>query len=91
MKTERISITQAAHQLPELLNRVIRQGASFELEQDNRVVARLLPVGLPAPVYVKDLNRLFAELPSLGEDAATFVEDLDTIHRALPPEQDSWV
>ena len=87
---ERISVTQATSQFPELLNRVIHRGASFEVEQDNRVIARLLPADAPAKIQVSDLNRLFAELPDLGEDAAAFAADVEAIRNELPPEPEPW-
>jgi antitoxin (DNA-binding transcriptional repressor) of toxin-antitoxin stability system len=47
---ERISVTKASRQLSDLLNRVFYQGASFELERGNRIVARLSPQSLePTP------------------------------------------
>jgi antitoxin (DNA-binding transcriptional repressor) of toxin-antitoxin stability system len=87
---ERINVTQAARQFSDLLNRVFYQGASFDLERGNKVIARLCPVSAPRVVAVRDLNRLFAELPRLNEDAESFAQDLDAIRQAAPPEQDSW-
>jgi len=88
---ERISVTQAARQFSDLLNRVFYQGASFELERNNKVIARLLPANAPVKVQAKDLNRLFSELPDLQEDAATFADDVEAVRNELPKEQESWV
>lgn len=88
---ERISITQATSQFPDLLNRVIQRGASFEVEQDNKVIARLLPADMPAKIQVSDLNRLFAELPDLGEDAAAFAADVEAVRNEPPPQPEPWV
>jgi antitoxin (DNA-binding transcriptional repressor) of toxin-antitoxin stability system len=88
---ERISVTQAAHQFSDLLNRVFYQGASFELERNNKVIARLLPANAPVKVQTKDLNRLFAELPDLQEDAAAFADDVEAVRNELPREQEPWV
>lgn len=87
---ERINATQAARQFSDLLNRVYYQGVSFELERNNKVIARLVPVTAPATVMVRDLNRLFAELPELDEDAAAFAADVAAIRREIPPEGDPW-
>jgi antitoxin (DNA-binding transcriptional repressor) of toxin-antitoxin stability system len=87
---ERVNATQAARQFSDLLNRVYYQGASFELERNNKVIARLVPVTASATIMVQDLNRLFAELPSLDEDAQTFAEDVEAIRREIPPEGDPW-
>lgn len=88
---ERINVTKASRQLSDLLNRVFYQGASFELERGNRVVARLSP---PEPsvrgVPIRELNRLFDELPPLGDDAEAFAADLEAIRKAPPAERDPW-
>ena len=88
---ERINVTKASRQLSDLLNRVFYQGASFELERGNRVVARLSP---PEPsgggVPIRELNRLFDELPPLGDDAEAFAADLEATRKAPPAERDPW-
>ena len=85
---ERISVTQAARQLSDLLNRVAYQGQSFELERGNKVVAQLTPVAKPAGgVPIEKLNQLFAELPALDDD---FANDVNSTNEALPLESDPW-
>jgi len=88
---ERIDVTQAARQFSDILNRVYYQGISFELERNNRIVARLVPATAPAIVMVSELNRLFAELPGLDEDAEAFAVDVQSIRREIPPEVEPWV
>ncbi len=85
---ERISVTEAGRQFDELINRVSRDGITFELEKDNRVVARLSPAG--RFVKVADLNRIFASFPSLGDDAESFGKDVERIRREVPQESDPW-
>lgn len=87
---KKISVTSAARNLSELLNRVAYQGASFELERGGKSIARLVPVGPAQKVKLSDLNSLFAPLPRLEEDADVFVRDIDEIRRGLPLEKDSW-
>jgi antitoxin (DNA-binding transcriptional repressor) of toxin-antitoxin stability system len=87
---ERITVTQAAREFSDLLNRVCYQGASFELARGNRIVARLVPAGPAKRVTVADLNRVFAELPRLGDDAEDFGREVDALRRSLPPEGDPW-
>ncbi len=87
---ERINVTQASRQFSDLLNRVFYQGASFELERGNRVIAKLCPASAPREVAIRDLNRLFAELPKLNEDAEPFAQDLDAIRKAVLPGRDLW-
>ena len=87
---ERLSVTQAARQFSDLLNRVFYQGSVVELERGNRVIARICPAVQSSPLQVKDLSRFFQELPSLGEDAERFSEDLAEIRRQVPPELTPW-
>ena len=87
---EKISVTSAARNLSELLNRVAYQGPSFELKRGGKSIAQLVPVGPAKKVKVSDLNNLFARLPGLEKDADAFVRDIDEIRRGLPPEKDSW-
>ncbi|MCA9220041.1 MAG: hypothetical protein KDA71_06915, partial [Planctomycetales bacterium] len=71
---ERMNVVEAGRQLDDLVSRITRDGVTIELEQDNTVVARLVPV--PRRLCVADLNRLFAELPRLGDDAESFAVDV---------------
>ncbi len=87
---ERINVTQAARNFSDLLNRVYYQGISVELERNNKVIARLVPVRPAARLRVEDLNAFFASLPKLGEDAEAFAEGVRSIRRALPPERSPW-
>ena len=87
---ERMSVTQAARQFSDLLNRVFYQGTVVELERGNKVIARLSPAVPESIVKVKDLNRLFDELPFLGEDAKTFAKELGDIRKQIPMELNKW-
>jgi antitoxin (DNA-binding transcriptional repressor) of toxin-antitoxin stability system len=88
---ERISVTTAARSLSEILNRVMYQGAVFELERGNKIIARLSPANPLSPIQVKELNQFFAQLPSLDDDAESFAKDIKTIRQEMAKEQDPWV
>jgi len=87
---EEISVTAAARNLSELLNRVAYQGSSFELVRGGKRIARLIPAGPAKRVKVSDLNRLFAGFPGLDNDAEAFARDIEEIRRNLPLEKDPW-
>lgn len=88
---ERISATEAARNLSDILNRVRYQGASFEIARGNEVVARIVPATPPRTVKVADLDKLFASLPKLGlEDAERFEEDLRSIRREATLPESKW-
>ncbi|NLY00123.1 MAG: hypothetical protein GXY83_28825 [Rhodopirellula sp.] len=84
----RVSVGEAGRQFEELLERVVRDGVTVELERNHQVVARLSPAGRRMPVA--DLNRFFADLPSLSADAQAFADDVARIRKQLPPESDPW-
>ncbi len=84
---ERININTAVKNFSDLINRIHCQGISVELERENKIVARIVPVSPESALKVKDLNRFFACLPSLGEDAETFAKDVRGIRKAIPVEK----
>ncbi len=87
---EEISVTSAARNFSELLNRVASQGVSFVLKRGGKSIARLVPAGPAKQVKVSDLNSLLARLPRLNDDAEAFLRDVDEIRRGLPPEKNPW-
>lgn len=87
---ERINVTQAARNFSDLLNRVYYQGVSVELERNNKVIARIVPVPRPDEGKPKTLSEILASLPRLGDDAEAFAEDVMSIRRELPPERSHW-
>ena len=87
---EEISVTAAARNLSELLNRVAYQGSSFELVRGGKRIARLIPAAAAKRVKVSDLNRLFAQFPRLDDDVEAFARDIEAIRRHLPLEKDPW-
>ena len=87
---ERIKATQAARNFSEILNRVAYQSASFEIERNNKVIARLVPSSPRRGIKIGELNELLRHLPSLGEDANSFARDIEAFRKSLPTESDPW-
>lgn len=88
---DQVNVTQASRQLPNLLNRVAHQGASFDLTRGGRRILRLVPVGPAKAVKVSDLGVLFARLPALGDDAEAFERDIADTASALVQNRDPWI
>jgi prevent-host-death family protein len=88
MKT--MTVTQAARNFSDLVNRVQYQNASVELTRSNKIVAVISPSSLKPSIKVKDLADFFSSLPSLGEDAEQFEKDIQTIDSLIPKTEDSW-
>ncbi|MCU7835201.1 MAG: hypothetical protein KZQ83_08075 [gamma proteobacterium symbiont of Taylorina sp.] len=87
---DRITVTQAARQFSDLLNKVHYQGISVELERSNRVIAMITPVHRPSNLKAKDLNAFFMNLPSLDDDIDSFSKDMEKIGQEYPLEIDEW-
>ena len=87
---ERISISDAERDLTALVDRVISDGVSVDLERNKKVVARLSPVRAESALKVRDLSDFLENLPRLGEDAATFSRDVKRIRREFPSEASPW-
>lgn len=76
----RISATNAARNFSDLINRVRYQGASFEIERGNEVIARIIPATPPLSVSITDLDQQWAMLPRLApDDVPSFEADLRDI------------
>ena len=88
MKT--MTVTQAARNFSDLVNRVQYQGISVELVKSKRVVAVISPATQKSTMKVKDLPNFFASLPSLGKDSEVFLKDIEDIDKNMPKVIDEW-
>ncbi|MEX2214522.1 MAG: hypothetical protein WD768_10360 [Phycisphaeraceae bacterium] len=86
----RMNVNEAARDFASLIERVVRDGESVELEKDERVVARITPEPGKESLRVKDLNAFLKSLPRLGDDAEAFASDVERIRDEQPPVRDSW-
>jgi len=90
-KMERVSATEAARKLSDLLNRVRYQGASFEIARGKEVVARIVPAAPPRAVKVAELDELLANLPRLPPtDSAQFEKDVEKVRRDASLPEPRW-
>lgn len=87
---ERITVTEMARNLSDVLSRVAYHGARFELARGRKVIARLLPAEATSAVRVGDLAEVFAKAPALGDEAAAFERDLAGVRRRTPPPRNRW-
>lgn len=86
-----LTATTLARNLSEYLNQVRYQGASFDIQRGNDVIARLGPATRAAGYPVAQLGELFAALPGLDEDEAdALLADIHGATDALLPERDPW-
>jgi len=79
---ERVTVTEAARNFAEYLNRVTYRRESFVLLRGNRPIAELRPV--PSGRRLGDLPSMMASLPRLSvEDADSFAQDVTSAKREL--------
>lgn len=86
----RMNIDEAARNLPQLIERLERDGQSIELSRGDRVVARISPATNTAILQGKDLKALLESLPDLGDDRETFARDIESARAMHLPERDPW-
>ena len=76
--SETISVTEAARNFSDVVNRVFYRGESMELVRGNKIVARLVPARLTAPTG-RDLARAWKSLSHLSqEEAEAFAADVES-------------
>jgi antitoxin (DNA-binding transcriptional repressor) of toxin-antitoxin stability system len=87
---EIISVTEAARNFSDVINRVYYQGQSYLLTRGGTVVAQLSAVG--APLTGAEWRKRWQDRPRLDpHDAAAWEEELQATRSAVaPPEVDAW-
>ncbi len=86
--TARITMTELAERLPEILERVRDRGERFLVEQDGAPAATLGP---PEPGPARTMQELAERLAGIPWPDEDFADDLEAIHEAMnrpvtPPE-----
>ena len=85
-----MKVSEAEKNFTALVSKVYREGVSIDLEQDNKVIARLTPAEPRSPLTVDKLNAFLRSLPSLGDDADAFAQDIRAIRGEFPAESNPW-
>jgi antitoxin (DNA-binding transcriptional repressor) of toxin-antitoxin stability system len=93
MINKAISVTEAARNFADCINRVHYQGASFVLHKNGSPVARIVP-DERKPITGKDLAAAIGIAlrdAHVGEDEATaWLHDLEEARRTLQPTVSKW-
>lgn len=87
-----LSVTEAARNFSDLINRAYYKGESTLLLRSGQPVATLNPVS-PKAITGKELAEIWDTLPHLSpEEADEFAKDLEEIRKVMnkPPEAPSW-
>ena len=83
----RISATEAARNLSDLLNRVRYRGERFTVVRGGEEVAEIVPAMPGGGVTLVELRRALAPL---GPPDEGFLDDLGRIRAEQPPAEPSW-
>lgn len=87
MDTEtKITATQLAKNLSDVLNRIRYRGERFVVERNGEPVASLGPVTSPRGITASELVALVGDLEMPGDG---FADDLEAIQAAQPPAETS--
>jgi prevent-host-death family protein len=82
----RVTATEAARNLSDLLNRVLYRGERFTVVRGGEDVAAIVPAAA-ARVTLGELRRALAGLPAPDNE---FLSDLERIRGEQPPAEPSW-
>ena len=83
----RVTATEAARNLSDLLNRVRYRGERFTVVRGGEEVAEIVPARRSAGVTLRELRDALASLPAPDDD---FAADLERIRTEQPPAEPSW-
>ncbi len=90
MNERTLTVTEAARNFADLINRVYYRHESALLLKNGTPVARIVPVQ-PVRRTAAEIAALWDNLPHLTpEEAESFARDIEQARRELPPLQDPW-
>ena len=87
----RISATEAARRLSDILSRVRYRGERFEIVRGREIVAVIGPASGGRSVPLRDLDHVFETLPRLSpEEVDGFLADVEAIRREAGLPAPKW-
>jgi prevent-host-death family protein len=89
MKTTPISVTEAARNFADCVNRVRYQNMSFVLLKNGTPVARLIPEKEKICLG-RDLVKVLREVDLPTDEAVAWNRDLKKARKSLKPQPDKW-
>jgi prevent-host-death family protein len=89
MKTTAISVTEAARNFADCVNRVRYQNVSFVLLKNGTPVARLVPEKEKVSLG-RDLAKVLRGVDLPTDEAVAWSRDLKKARKSLKPQPDKW-
>jgi prevent-host-death family protein len=92
MKTVTISVTEAARNFSDCINRTRYQGTTFVLEKNGTPVARIVPEerSVMKRGTLRELAEALKEVNLTPEERAAWKRDLENARKMLLPPVDRW-
>jgi antitoxin (DNA-binding transcriptional repressor) of toxin-antitoxin stability system len=89
MRVEEISVTEAARNFADCINRARYQGTTFVLHKNGIPVARIVPES-KKPRTGRELAAALANVKLSDEEFADWRRDLEAARKMLVPPVDKW-
>ncbi len=83
----RITATDLARRVGDILGRVRYRGDSFLVERNGELVARVVPVAENPPATLREVVAVWM---GAGPSDETFADDLERVREADSPAEDPW-
>jgi antitoxin (DNA-binding transcriptional repressor) of toxin-antitoxin stability system len=91
MSEKVISVTEAARNFADCINRAHYQGATFILHKNGVPVARIVPEPKNKPSTGRELAAALAKFRLTAEESAAWRHDLKKARKKLIPQKDKWL
>ncbi len=90
MKVEHISVTEAARNFADCINRARYQGTTFVLLKGGKPVARIEPIVEKKSSKGRDLAAALAKIRLTPEESKAWKADLEAARKSLLPPKSRW-
>jgi prevent-host-death family protein len=94
MSEKAITVTEAARNFADCVNRAYYQGMTFILYKNGLPVARIVPEERKKPLTGRELapalREALKDVHLSEEEAAAWLKDLEEARKNLPPPVDKW-
>jgi antitoxin (DNA-binding transcriptional repressor) of toxin-antitoxin stability system len=85
-----ISVTEAARNFADCVNRAHYQGVTFILHKNGVPVARIVPED-KKPSTGREIAAALAKVRLTSEESAAWYDDLEEARKGLIPQKDKWL
>ncbi len=86
-----ISVTEAARNFADCINRAHYQGVTFVLHKNGVPVARIVPEQKKKPSTGREISAALAKVRLSPEESSAWLDDLAEARKNLIPQKDKWL